>query len=685
MRVALLNSFDINGGAARAMQRLRQGLDRIGIDNTLYVSRAWGTDPTMVEVKPNTPDELADWRRREAQVRGEEAPYEVLRGWGPFHSERAARAQLLEQRLGPVDLINLHWTRGLVDWSSFMAARRPGQALVWTLHDQHPFTGGCHYAGDCVGFTMGCGRCPVLGSDRPDDLSAQVMARKAQALSTLRVPLHFVTPSRWMATELRRSRLFADRPVHVVPPGLDTGLFRPVDTGLLRQKLGIAPDDRVVLFIAHALNDPRKGYALLQAGLMALPDPAGIVLVTVGQGDVPAPPGIRTLAMGPLDADADLVPLYALADLVAVPSLQDNYPNAALEAMACGTGIVGLPIGGLSEITGDGERGRLADGTDAAAFARALADAVGDRARLAAWGHAGRAFVEQECTLERHAGRYAALYAAALAEARSGAASIPATAARRQANEARRTAIHTLTPRYGGLSDGSFGIWDFLLAEQQRRGISGHGLEIGVFRGSGLAAMAPYLRPDERVLAIDIAPQRDLVAGHLAGFGLDSARIDWLEGCSRQLRRTDAAASWRGTCRFLHIDGEHSYDAVRNDLDWCTDLMAPGAVISVDDVLRADSLCVTHALFDHLRDHPHRLCLFLCGLGKAYLCAPADLGLYRQACLDGLLPWLEADHGLKMRLAKNSHAWEQGYLGITERGDDPPYMEIGLYRHTPPR
>lgn len=685
MRVALLNTYDIIGGAARAMYRLHVGLGRIGIDRTLYVASARSGAPDMVVVRPQTASELVEWRKREDAIRAEEAPYPILRDHGPFHSERAARGVLLSQKLAPADVLHLHWTRGLVDWATFMPAVRPEQALVWTLHDQHPFTGGCHYTGDCQGFMAGCGHCPVLGSHNPDDLSAAVLARKAAALSALRAPLHIVTPSNWLAAEAQRSRLFADRPIHVVPNGLDAGLFRPVDPTPARQRLGIAPGDTVILFIAHVLSDPRKGYALLRSGLGALAGRSDLVLVTVGEGMVDPPPGIRTIAVGPVWDEADLVPLYAMADLVAVPSAQDNYPNTALEALACGTPVIGLPAGGMPDLVGNDERGLLARGLEPVDFARSLAEALSDRDRLGAWGRAGRAFIERECTLERQASRYAALYAEALAEARRPPDKTSAImSARRQSKMDRRAAVAALTPRYGGLSDGAFGIWDFLFDLQKGRDVQGHGLEIGVFRGSGLAAILDHLRGAERVCAIDFAPQRDLVTEHLAGLGLPGERVDWLEGCSRQLRRTEAAAAWRGRCRFLHIDGEHSYDAVRNDLEWCTDLMTPGAVISVDDVLLAESLCVTHALFDHLRDHPHRLRLFLCGFGKAYLCAPADLDFYRGHCLTGLVPWLEIEHGIKARLAKNSHAWELDYLGITERGDGPPYMEIGRYRQIPP-
>lgn len=418
MRVALLNTFDTAGGAARAMHRLYTGLGRLGVDRTLYVARRDSDDPTIVPVRPVTPDEQAEYQAAEAHVRAEEAPYAALRtgGFIPFHSERAARARLLEQRLRDADVFNLHWTRGLVDWATFMARREPHQALVWTLHDQNVFTGGCHYTGGCDAFTRTCGACPVLGSDDTDDLSAVIVSRKRAALATRRTPLHIVTPSRWMAAEAARSSVLRDLPIHVIPYGLDTDLYRPRDRSALRARHGIDPAAMVILFVAHALDDPRKGYDHLKAALDALPGGGPTLLLLAGQNQVPPPAHVPVRHLGAVSDDAALAALYALADLVAVPSGQDNYPNTVLEALACGTPVIGFDLGGLPDMVRSGQTGILADRHDTHAFSTALREALSDRARLAAWGREGRAFVERECTLEHAAGRYVALYAQALAE-----------------------------------------------------------------------------------------------------------------------------------------------------------------------------------------------------------------------------------------------------------------------------
>lgn len=686
MRVALLNTFDTNGGAARAAYRLFQGLGRIGIDRKLYVSRQDDPHPDVVVVRPETPAEIADWQEREAAIRAEEAAYPALiRPFSPFHSERAARAELLERRLMPADVINLHWTRGLVDWSHFLAARPADVPLVWTLHDQHALTGGCHYTGDCVGFTNRCGCCPVLESRDRDDLSAHVLARKRAALAFFTGPLHVVTPSRWLADQVRRSALFQDRPVHVIPYGLDSDRFRPRNAGALRDRLGIGRDALVLLFVAHDLTDSRKGLDMLQEALRAVACPDGCVLVLVGQGTVSHSAGVRVVEAGAVTNDDEMAMYYSMADLLVVPSRQDNYPNTALEALACGTPVLGFPIGGLIDLVGGTERGFLATGDKAGDLARALADTVSDRRQLELRGHAARDFVKRECTLERQAERYATLYAELHASA-TVKPSRPQPERRPGGSMVdRRDAILSLTPAHGGMSVTSYGVWDFIFRTQAEQGIAGDGLEIGVFRGTGAAAICLNLRAGERFCGIDRDLDRDGVLANIAAAGCNgTARIELLAACSRHVRRQGLADAYRSSCRFLHIDGEHSYDAVRSDLDLCIPLMTDGGVISVDDFFNPDTVCVTHAVFDHLRDRPHDIRLFLCGGGKAYLCAPRDLRAWRAACLDRLVPFLDSVHGTAVRLSKNSHAWELDYLGLAPRGDGAPYQEIGRYRDTPP-
>ena len=51
-----------------------------------------------------------------------------------------------------IDVIHLHWVAKLIDYTSFFASVPDQFPIVWTLHDMNPFTGGCHYAGDCMHF-----------------------------------------------------------------------------------------------------------------------------------------------------------------------------------------------------------------------------------------------------------------------------------------------------------------------------------------------------------------------------------------------------------------------------------------------------------------------------------------------------------------------------------------------------
>jgi len=72
-------------------------------------------------------------------------------------------------------------------------------------------------------------------------------------------------------------------------------------------------------------------------------------------------------------AASDVRPFYAAADSFALPSLYDPFPNAALEAMACGLPVVTSTKCGTSELVREGENGFVRDALDVAGVAEALA------------------------------------------------------------------------------------------------------------------------------------------------------------------------------------------------------------------------------------------------------------------------------------------------------------------------
>jgi hypothetical protein len=130
--------------------------------------------------------------------------------------------------------------------------------VVWRLSDLWPFTGGCHYPGDCRRFEVECGCCPVLGSEHELDLSRDGFLARSRAYPGL--DLTVVAPSRWIADKARRSSLFGARRIEHIATGVDLNVFAPHDRSAARASLGLPQDRTLILFGAFAATaDRRKG------------------------------------------------------------------------------------------------------------------------------------------------------------------------------------------------------------------------------------------------------------------------------------------------------------------------------------------------------------------------------------------------------------------------------------------
>jgi glycosyltransferase involved in cell wall biosynthesis len=267
------------------------------------------------------------------------------------------------------DILHLHWPTWMVTPRAVRDWLDSGRTVFWSLHDLWPMTGGCHYPAGCEQFRTVCLKCPQMIGDQ--GLAANAFAEKLAAWGG-GGSLHIVTPSRWMADTARSSAILRRRPVHVVRNPVELDVFKPCDDReALRAAFGIAPQDALLFMGSFDLGERRKGAALLmqavrdavaEGGIAALLPRGGCLhLAVVGKSPaIEAIPGVRLLSCGQIESDAVMADLLGIADLVAVPSQEDNYPNMIVEAMACGTPCLGYAVGGIAEMIEDGVTGVLA-------------------------------------------------------------------------------------------------------------------------------------------------------------------------------------------------------------------------------------------------------------------------------------------------------------------------------------
>lgn len=329
---------------------------------------------------------------------------------GYFTDDRCEYGEEVLDQIPPCDVATIHSMDGVLDYRALGALAR-GAHIVRILHAMEFFTGGCDYDLGCGRFVDRCGACPRLSSNDLHDLSRQIWLRKRAAIAAVpRGRLWLVAPSRWIAGEAKGSSLARDLPLTVIPNGIDTDVFRPRDRQVAREVFGIPADARVVLFVAEWMYRPAKGVTVLATALQGMVDVSNVMLVSVGTGwpaiDMPIPhlklPAIRNERM--------LSFAYSAADVVVIPSLQENFPFVVLEAMACGVPVVGSHVGGIAEQIRPGVNGLLVPAGNPAALRDAILQLLTDPVMHAAISTQARRSVLEEYTVAQQVRRHIELY-----------------------------------------------------------------------------------------------------------------------------------------------------------------------------------------------------------------------------------------------------------------------------------
>jgi len=399
-------------GCGNATYRLHLGLKRLGIDSKILVVSRCLSDPDVVLLRQNLLLRIKN-KIINYVISNELKPYiDRPSGLEIFSDDRVPYTVSKHPLVQEADIVVLRWIAGMIDYREFFRGIKH-KPLIWRLSDMNPFTGGCHVAGDCRRYEVGCGVCPQLGSKSPHDLSHRIFKRKKTAYQ-YRHP-YLVTPSLFLKDLAEKSMLLRDFKIDVIPNAL------PIETFMIRNKkasreLLNLPQDKTIILFGAVSRSGIKGFEHLRQALNRMKHKSRMALAVFGNctDRFPTDLGFPCFAMGYIRDETVLSRCYSAADLFVWPSLQESFGQTWLESMSCGVPVVAYRTGGVPETIVDYETGLTVDVGNIEGLSQQIEWMIAHPKEREQMGARARKLVEQKFSLEIQARRYHELFKSVL-------------------------------------------------------------------------------------------------------------------------------------------------------------------------------------------------------------------------------------------------------------------------------
>jgi len=415
MKVLLISTSDIQGGAARAVFRLNRALNKLKVDSNMLVQSKTGDDVTVKSVAETKIQKVV------AKIR----PYYDLLPLKLYKNRQKALFSVARTGVDicknkyakEADLINLHWINGwFLSLKSIKKLNHLNKPIVWTLHDMWPFTGGCHYSGGCTKYKEKCGQCPILNSSKDRDLTRRIWEKKNKYYKNLNLTI--VTCSTWLAQCAQNSSLFHDLRIEVIPNSVDINIYKPIKKEIARDILNLPQHKYSILFGAmSATSDKRKGFDYLNRALNKikatypeLKDKIELIIFGASYSEDIDNLSFKTHFLGRLNDEHSLALCYSAADIFITPSLEDNLPNTIMESLSCGTPVVGFKIGGIPDMIEHKHNGYLAEYKSVDDLAQGICWMLENTSRLIDLGQNARQKVLDNYNYDTVGNKYLKLY-----------------------------------------------------------------------------------------------------------------------------------------------------------------------------------------------------------------------------------------------------------------------------------
>jgi glycosyltransferase involved in cell wall biosynthesis len=380
----MISTTDTYGGAAIAAHKLHQGLCKLNIDSKMFVQLKFSQDKNVFASKHS----VLGYARIAV-----DKFCSILVGdvWSSSLLPTRNLKQIVNIR---ANIVNLHWINNTLSIAEITKLAK-NYKVVWTLHDMWAISGGFHYRQAKMNFAAKI-------------LDNYVYTKKLKEFTKIASNITIVTPSTWLAKEAKKSEMFKNSEIYVIPYGVESDIFKPNENA--KAELNLDQNKKYILFGAMAsLKDKRKGSDLLIEALKKIKRDDVEVLV-FGSQKIKLKIPQKVHFFGTVKDREKLATIYAAADVFVAPSRQDNLPNTVLEAMSCETPVVSFDIGGMPDMIAKSQRAKPFVIND---LAKKIESTLVASRKL---GKSAREIVLKKYTLEHSAKQYEALYGQILKE-----------------------------------------------------------------------------------------------------------------------------------------------------------------------------------------------------------------------------------------------------------------------------
>lgn len=317
-----------------------------------------------------------------------------------------------------LDILHLELTHNGPFFSFWSTPRLSNlKPTVWTLHDCWPFTGMCIHHMECDGWLHGCLKiCPhPRGNSKLRHITPAILWR-SKKIAYSRSKLTLITASEWLKEKVEKSPLLQRFRLEKIPFGIDEQIFRPQSQEAARQRLGIDVDDHVLSFRGSSAKYgmsvyPYKGMPYITKALeMYEPKKPTTLIVLEDPYETRHLSDKYNIINIPWAEQDQIVDVLNASDIFLMPSMYESFGVMAIEAMACGTPVIGFTGTPVQESVGDPLGGRIVQRGDATALANAIRELLGDDELRERIGKTARQRAEDKFTVGDYLSKHIAIY-----------------------------------------------------------------------------------------------------------------------------------------------------------------------------------------------------------------------------------------------------------------------------------